>query len=419
MKWSLPMLLICLLYSSIIAEDADEWPMFQHDPQHTGFSPSKMPQSLKEVWTKERPTVSSGLLADFVISEGNLFVARYNSLSALDINTGSVLWNLEWQSSPSFPAVKNNRIYVSERFKIVCIDADRGEMLWEHIVNLLEFHSSPIVIDNFVIVGSGEPIDNIEWNPENIEALERARKVAHRVLCLHAETGEIVWEFYANDIVDSSPGYVDGRVCITISKYIYCLDVQTGGIIWEKKTEWTNFSSLSLGGDKIFVGTSNGMMCLELETGDTVWKFDCGEKIFRTPAVAYDKVFVGTPGGVFYCVDARNGELAWKRETGGAIYSEAVVADKKVAFGTGDGILYIVDVKSGKMCESLHLDNSPITTFALSGGNLFVGQENGRIYCFEGSHSEKSTSIVTGVVIVLLISWLLVAWIWHQRKHRS
>ena len=136
-----------------------------------------------------------------------------------------------------------------------------------------------------------------------------------------------------------------------------------------------------------------------------------------TPAVAYNKVFFGGTNGLFYCLNAENGEIIWEIEPESMLSSSPVVADKKVAFGTGDGTLYIASVSSGKICESVNLDERGITALALSDGKLFVAQENGRIYCFEGSHPEKSISIVTGVVIILLISWL-VAWIWYQRKHR-
>ena len=413
MKWKITTL---LLLCSCIIVDAHDWPMVQHDPQHTGYSPSRIPESLKEVWVYEE---YGKLRAHFVVSDEKLFVVQDFSLSALDINTGSVLWNTTlFVTFPSVPAVVNNKIYVSASLALLCFNTDTGEMIWNYEVWLLNIRSFPIVIDEYVFVGGGDTIHPSTWDPETIEALERAEEYARRVLCLNTGTGELVWEFYAGGTTPYSPAYLDGKIYINDgSRNVYCLDVQTGELIWEKKIEWTTFSSLSLDRKRIFVGTGDGIVCLDRKTGDVVWYFDCGESVFETPAVAYNKVFVGTPGRVFYCVDARTGKLIWKRETKSRISSEAVVADKKVAFGTGDGVLYIVDVKSGKMCESLHLDNSPITTFALADGKLFVGQENGRITCFEGSHPKKSTSITTGVVIVLLISWLL-AWIWNRRKHR-
>jgi hypothetical protein len=76
MKWRLTILVTWLLCTGIVAEGTDDWPVFQHDPQHSGFSSSTMPTSLREVWATGKPSLRSGLLSNFVISEGRIFTAR-------------------------------------------------------------------------------------------------------------------------------------------------------------------------------------------------------------------------------------------------------------------------------------------------------------------------------------------------------
>jgi outer membrane protein assembly factor BamB len=423
MKW-LTILVTWLLCTGIVAEGTDDWPVFQHDPQHTGFSSSTMPTSLREVWATGKPSLRSGLLSNFVISEGRIFTARSRSLSAFDMNTGSELWNQERHWYPSFPAVKNGRMYLSESERIVCVDTDTGDMLWEHVVDLVTFHSSPIVIGNHVFVGGGLPITNIVWTEENIEALNRARRYSHRLLCLDARTGEICWEFYGG-IVDTTPAYLNGRIYVNDgSKTVYCLDAETGDTLWWTTIEWTNFSSVSLDGERILVGTSKGVICLELETGQILWKSRCEGYILQTPAVAYNKVFVGSFDGVFYCMDAKNGDIIWKIEledripkSERIISCSAAIADGKVAFGTGSGVLYIVDAESGKIYERSQLDETWISTLALSDGKLFIGQSNGEITCFEESAPrEFSSCVFIGIAIALFFVVLLLVWTRTRRR---
>jgi outer membrane protein assembly factor BamB len=424
MKWRLTILAIWLLCTGIVAEGTDDWPVFQHDPQHSGFSSTTMPASLRKVWTTGEPWVSGGL-ANFVISGGRIFTARYRSLSAFDMNTGSELWNQEWHHSPSFPAVKNGRIYLSEFQKVVCLDTDTGDIVWEQVVEFLDFNSSPIVIGNHVFVGGGIPAENIVWTEENVEVLKRARKYSHRLMCLDARTGEICWEYYTSDIVDTNPAYLDGRIYANDGfRTVYCLDAETGDTLWWTTIEWTNSSSVSLDGERILVGTFDGVICLELETGQILWKSRCEGYILQTPAVAYNKVFVGSFDGVFYCMDAKNGDIIWKIEledkipkSERIISCSAAIADGKVAFGTGSGVLYIVDAESGKIYERSQLDETWVSTLALSDGKLFVGQSNGEITCFEESAPRKlSFGVFIGITIALFFVALLIVWIRTRRR---
>jgi outer membrane protein assembly factor BamB len=388
--------------------------MYQQNPQRTGLSPFSMPESFTTAWVFEG---DNKLNAHFVVSGEKIFVVHNFSLSALDINTGSVLWNTSiFVTFGSYPAVAHNKIYISASGALICYDADTGDILWNYEVPLLDIRSFPIVIDDKVFVGGGDTNNPSNWNQETKKALERAKKHARQVLCLNAETGDIVWEFYAQNITSYSPAYYDNKIYINDGfRNIYCLHGCTGKLLWEKELEWTTFSSLSLDKKRIFVGTGTGIACLDIKTGDVIWHFDCGEIVFETPAVAYNKVFFGTPQGIFYCVDAETGALIWKIETKNRISTEAVVADKKVVFGTGEGIVYIAETESGEICQSFQLDGKGITALALSEKKLFVGEEDGVITCFEEPHSKKPLSVMGAVISLFLIS-LLGCTIWIQIK---
>ncbi|MBU7047059.1 MAG: PQQ-binding-like beta-propeller repeat protein [Theionarchaea archaeon] len=415
MKWSMTALFICLLYGSTLPGNTDDWPMFQHDPQHSGYSSSPMPEPLKEVWTNESHCMStSGEVVCIAISEDRACVINYACLSVLDVNTGSVIWSIQWPMvGANIPAIKNNNLFLSDLSSISCFNADTGEEIWKHAVRLLAFTSSPIAVDEYVITGGGSV-----WlvNPPSSETeRDQARAIYYkrRIMCLDAETGNIVWEFYLDDSASFSPAYFEGRVYTNDgSNHIYCLDVQTGDLVWKKRIEWNSSSHLSLDGERIFFGTSGGILCLKSETGEIIWRFECDNMISETPAVAYNKVFAGDRKGILYCLDAETGELIWKMETGSTISSPIIVADKKVAFGTDDGTLYIVKGESGKICESLDFD-SGITGLALSDGKLFIGQHNGGVSCFEGSTSKNLIPVVFILILSVVLIFIIV---WYRQK---
>ncbi len=397
MKWRMTALLVCMLYGSTLAGETDDWPTFQHDPQHSGYSFSPMPEFPEEVWSNESHCDgNSGSVLHIAISEDRVCVINYVCLSVLDINSGSVMWSLQYPMvSASFPAIENNKLFLSELDLVRCFNVDTGEELWKFYMGNLGFSCPPIAVSKFVIVGGGHS----------------------KITCLDSETGKNMWTFYPDTFASFSPAYLNGRVYVNDGiGHVYCLDIQTGDLIWKREMGRNSSSHLSLDGERIFVGTSEGIICLESETGEILWRFECDDKICETPAVAYNRVFAGDRAGVLYCLDAENGGLIWKMETESSISSPIIVADKKVAIGTDDGMLYIVKAESGKICESLDFGDNGIRGLALSDGKLFIGQENGRVSCFEGTvHTNLTLAVFILISAVLLISMS----IWFRRKRKS
>jgi outer membrane protein assembly factor BamB len=191
MKWILTVLLVCLLYGSISVEDEDDWPMFQHDPQHSGYSSSRMPVPLKEVWTRESYCkFHDGTVYHLAISGDWLFVTNSMCFIVFNVNDGSEVWSDQYVYAFShFPAIGNGKLVFSDASVIRCHDAGTGEQLWRFVVKFLTFSCPPIIVDTHVIVGGGHPIHSFDNNPETREEEDRAWDYARRVICLDSETG--------------------------------------------------------------------------------------------------------------------------------------------------------------------------------------------------------------------------------------
>jgi len=113
---------IMLLFAVLVllsgtAASAD-WPMFGHDPQHTGVADESVEPPLELLWEFN---INSSTASSPVVSGGTVYIVAFrlnNSyLYALDAVTGAEKW--KWKCEPtSFlfgvpsPAVHNDTVYV-------------------------------------------------------------------------------------------------------------------------------------------------------------------------------------------------------------------------------------------------------------------------------------------------------------------
>jgi len=89
------------------------WPMYQHDPQHTGLSPLLGPQKQpKRLWSVQLPVRNNeGGLA--IASDGSLVVSLGGSLSRVDPVKRELSWSINqlWGNSSTPMLDENNLIY--------------------------------------------------------------------------------------------------------------------------------------------------------------------------------------------------------------------------------------------------------------------------------------------------------------------
>lgn len=193
----------------------------------------------------------------------------------------------------ALPAAADSRVYTGAPTKILCLDAAGGALLWDYDIDPIILYSAPIVIGKYLVMGCGG------------HPLESGLKDSRRLLCLNAQTGGLIWDFYMDADADFSPAYYEGQVFVNDdSGTIYCLDLETGALIWKNERKSISSSGIALDGERMFLGDQTGIACLEVQTGDLVWHFDCGNGLGENPAISYGRVFFGCSDAVFYCLDA-------------------------------------------------------------------------------------------------------------------
>jgi len=363
----------------------DWWPMFRHDPGHSGYSTSQAPNTNISLWNY---TAGSSIDSSCAIVDGKVYFGSSDSnIYCLDAGTGVKIWQYSTgYRIYSSPAVYESKVYFGSTNspeingnKVFCLDATTGEKLWEFAEGYSTWgaFSSPVVSNGKVYVGSGDK----------------------KLYCLDALTGEKLWDYLTDDQVISSPALAYGKVYFgSQDQFVYCLDAETGAEIWSYSTYAMITSSPAVVDGKVYIG-SDKMYCLNADTGALIWQRS-PSFYFSSPAVYNDKVYVCDIDDKLYCLSSDNGLLQWQYEPGPGItdtFSSPMVADGKVYLGSSDGNLYCLDAETEVKIWDYLIDYYPIfSSPTVAGGRLYIGGMSGILYCFGEANNPPSKPNIYG-----------------------
>ena len=147
-----------------------------------------------------------------------------SNLYALDIHTGNISWTFHMGANGTSPALSNRVLYeAAYNDSLFAIDAVTGIKKWSVFVNTglsnpyvsyPGIQSNPVVNNNTVIVGGGDP---------NLYAFDIAN-------------GNLIWMAALDNIVKGGIASADG-VLYPDTKSIYSIDASTGKIKWMQGIE--------------------------------------------------------------------------------------------------------------------------------------------------------------------------------------
>ena len=273
------LVLFFLAISPVYGTSDDDWPMFQHDPQHTGYTDCEMPDELELLWKFE--TEDSIHSSSPAVVNGKVYIGSHDGyIYCLDATTGEVVWKYEIGNYvSSFPAVVNGKVYIGYD-ALYCLDADTGKLIWKYETKWKwDMMHSPVVSSRKVYVGSDSCY----------------------IYCFNADTGELIWQYEIGDYV-GSPTISKDKIYVGSSDYyLYCFDTDTGKLIWKYKTEGSVNSSPSVANGKLYVGAEYYLYCLNAHTGRVIWKYKTGSWVQSSPAIVNGKIYFGSNDKYLYC----------------------------------------------------------------------------------------------------------------------
>ena len=129
---------VVFLFSAPVSFTNADWPMFQHDPAHTGYTTvNATSTSLQELWNFSTGAVA----APPTLVEGGIVYVGSDGFFALNATTGANIWNAGRFSQPYFgvsgyPCVANGIVYfgITDHYAIAS-NAITGAELWNYFVS--------------------------------------------------------------------------------------------------------------------------------------------------------------------------------------------------------------------------------------------------------------------------------------------
>jgi len=359
-----------------VKQTIDWWPMFRHDPIHTGYSTSTAPNTNDTIWMYPTGNVMVWWWKGSpVVADGKVFTGGGSWVYALNASTGAKLWHyVTGWCVESTPAVSDGKVYVgSMDSKVYALDATTGAQIWSYTTGY-RIHSSPTVAYGKVYIGSGD----------------------RKVYALDAATGAYVWSYETNDFVVSSPAVANGMVYVgSMDCRVYALNATTGAYIWHYWTGASVYSSPAVLDGKVYVASPISLYALNATTGEEIWEaYLKGSE--ASPAVAYGKIYMSS-GDAVYALNASTGEVIWNYSLLGT--SSPSVADGKVYVGSSDGKIYALDAYTGEFLWSYATGDVVSTSPAVADGKVCVMSENGKVHAF-GSHDVAIKEISVSKTII-------------------
>ncbi len=380
--------------SSNSNSDQNSWPMFQHDPSHTGYLLSDVTAANQSQWQFKTQNQIWGAP---VIAYGAVFVGSLDdNVYAVNSSTGNKIWNYATGAPgdviESSPAVDNSVVYVgSSNGNIYALNASTGSEIWSYQTGEA-IDSSPTVASGIIYVGSYDGI----------------------MYALNSTTGNKIWGYDTTPLTTyaspTSPAVDNGFVYFGgFNDNLYALNASNGKSLWNFTSGGWVYTPAVDSGVVYFGSDDSHVYALNATTGIELWNYQAKGPVLSSPAFANGIVYAGSEDGNVYALNAKSGSVIWSYQTtGNAILDSPAVVSGAVYIGSTEN-LYVLNATSGNELRVYQIANP--TSAAFANGNLYVGSSDGNLYsfCSYGSLtslnlSSNSASAGSSVICIVKVS---------------
>jgi outer membrane protein assembly factor BamB len=327
-----------------------EWPQFNGDSSFTRFSPGPAPSTSEVTWAANIPNLHSYLAA----FDGFVFATTYESIIALEYDTGVIVWeknivmNGTWPvayklddtcmlvESTCIETVTGNILWVSNNFcadtgnfnsnvyvfeeKMFYLKVDAFVQAWD----FSDLSRPPILVWSTYVPGGGRVGSGVTYGGGKIFP----GSFQNQQIAIDAKTGKVLWTTFTKSAMIFFGSYVDGKFIRggTDDNTIYCFDADTGKILWTYAAETSGYfcCGTAIGYGMVYSPNKDGYIyAINIATGELVWRYKGpGTMIFPgMPTVADGKLYVTSGQNASYgdeygssefaCLDAFTGEAIW------------------------------------------------------------------------------------------------------------
>ena len=299
--------------------------------------------SKQVVWRHTSPTP---IFSPPAVAGGRVYIGEgYHQdsnchLRCLDAKTGDLIWSFQTASHvESTPFISQGKLYFTAGADgVYCIDALEGQQIWHY----KDVHAdmSPVVHKGKVYFGTGYG--------------------DYKILAVDAETGIETWSREMPYPVWGSPSANEDIVFFGLGRgnfsesallpagKVVALNVETGDIVWEYEAEDAVLTAIAIQDGYVIFGSRDGYVyCLQETDGKLAWHTDLGGPVVSSPAVTPKIVYAATKNGYLYALSADSGEMQWEFNTRTVtrnieFYSSPAVANGLLYIGSSDRYIFCV-----------------------------------------------------------------------------
>ena len=357
-----------------LSNASSPWPMFGHDPQHTGRSPYKSTEI--DIFKWKLKIAGSIYSSPSIGSDGTIYIgSRDHNIYAIN-PSGTLKWKFETGDRvESTPAIgSDGTIYIGSGMYIYAINPN-GTLKWKFGRGGQAGSSPTIGSDGTIYIGKGDTLYAI--NP----------------------SGTLKWKFETGDRVESTPAIgSDGTIYIGSGTHIYAINPNSI-LKWKLKIkDWIEYS-LAIGSDGTLyfgAGDYNGTFYAINPNGTLKWTLDIKNLIESSPSIGSDgTIYIGSSVGNFFYAINPNGKLKWWLRTDWIQSSPSIGSDGTIYIGSGRYI-YAIN-PNGSI--STRFEAGETTTYSSpaigSDGTIYFGTCEGSLYAIGGPESSPQISETT------------------------
>ncbi len=397
------------------------WSMFGNNYKHTRSSSDTILNrdnidSLRVIARRS----GAGVTGTPAVVDGRIYYGDFEGwLNVIDAQTAELLWRVQLQESMLTPSVfvSGNTVYIAGNGSIVyAVDKDSGAVKWQSAIEETPYNriwSSPVVVDNTLIVGSASfqvffPVEEEDgifrggivglnastgeqkwrlsvcpeilcgggvsvWSSASIDTelnmafigtgqayYEPAGPYSDALIAFNYETGEMIWhyQYTANDVYNIEGGALDHDIGASPNLF-------TANIEGEER-------------QLVGVGDKGGRyMTFDRITGEKIWERTLGigtpiGGVMGSAAVDEGTIYVTTntsvvgtsrfdpvpASGIAYALDTANGDVIWQTTLDEGVFGGAAIANELMYFVTWDGVLHVADSLTGELLQRVTVGES-------------------------------------------------------------
>lgn len=380
--------LVCFSLTVLVltlAGHAEDWRQFRGNDV-SGVARSSLPEIISGdsvKWEVDLP--GRGLSAPIVV--GNRVYLTASSgfdqdrlhLLCFDKQSGEKIWERQFwatgrtvshpkmcNATPT-PCSDGERIFATfSSNDVVCTDLD-GNLQWfrglnydyPNATNSLGMSSSPVVVDETLIVQAESDADSFAFGLDVADGTERWRKERPRKANWTSPT--IVGKPRPLALLQSGDG-------------IEAVEPKTGRTVWTFDNGAATIPSSVVSGEILYI-PSNGITAVDLEsgTGETLWNVKRLGPSTPSP-VLVNGVLVTVQGVKITGADPETGRLLWEERLEGPFSSSPIVSGKHLYLFNEKGMAYAVEITrdEARLVSDFDFGETILGTPAASDGAIYV-----------------------------------------------